>query len=187
MTLPSDTLGDALLAELVSREEPVALAVLPPPAQAQATYTPEVMVELMVQHPGWSHKQFAEFFGRPVGWFSTVLANDTFQQALDLRRHEVANPELTATLEERIRALSLRAVTVLHNKLDTPGVSDLVVLKGAELGLKALAAYIPTPPDPTDSPRTGANAVAERLMAAMEKMDAQKREVTVIEVQATEV
>jgi hypothetical protein len=178
--------GAALLSELVGRElaAPAGTAVALPPT-ARESYSPEVMVELMVRNPLWSHQQFAAYFGRPASWFSSVLASNTFQQELDKRRGEVANPDLTATMDERFRALSLQAVTVLQEKLNVKGVSDLVVLKSAELGIKALGMGNPAPPDPTPQRATGADAVAERLMATWEKMQAQRA--AAVDVVATEV
>lgn len=151
------------------------LAVLPPPLPiAQAHYSHEAMVDLMVLNPQYTHAQFAAHFGRHPSWTSAVLASDAFQQALDLRRHEVLDPSLTATMEERFRALALRSVTVLQEKLNTTGVSDLVVLKAAEIGIKALGMGNAPPPLLPTLPSSSSETVADRLLAAMDRRDQQR-------------
>lgn len=133
-------------------------------------YSPQAMVELMIAHPDWGHKELAEAFGRPPSWTSVVLASDAFQAVLDTRRHEVADPSLSATLEERFRGLAIRAATVLQEKLNSPGVSDLVVLKAAELGVKAVMSK---PVEAPQAPRleNSSQSVAEKLLAAMDARD----------------
>lgn len=151
-------------------------------------YTPQAMVQLMVDHPDWGHKELAEAFGRSPSWTSAVLASDAFQQALDSRRHEVADPSLSATMEERFKGLAIRAATVLQEKLNSQGVSDLVVLKAAELGIKALGmgnkqqSDAPQLPSPTNS----SESVAEKLLAAMDARD-RSRTIDVETVEVTEV
>ena len=145
-------------------------------------YTPEAMVQLMIDHPTWTHAELANAFGRLPSWTSAVLASDAFQQALDGRRHEVADPSLSATMEERLRGLTIRAVTVLQQKLDSTAVSDLVVLKAAEMGVKAL---IQKSPEPTALPRleNSSQSVADKLLAAMDARDrARTIDVEVVEV-----
>jgi len=135
-------------------------------------YTPERMVQLMVDHPDWGHKELAAAFGRLPSWTSAVLASDAFQQALDMRRHEVADPSLSATMEERFKGLAIRAATVLQEKLNGQGVSDLVVLKAAELGIKALGLGQKAPETPQlPSNQNSSESVAEKLLAAMDARD----------------
>ena len=142
---------------------------------AKAFYSHEAMVELMVSNPHYTHTQFAAHFGRHASWTSAVLASDAFQQALELRRHEIADPSLTATMEERFRALALRSVTVLQEKLNTAGVSDLVILKAAEIGVKALGMgnHAPIPVVVVNS-SSSSETVADRLLAAMDRRDQQR-------------
>ena len=135
-------------------------------------YTPQAMVQLMVDHPDWGHKELAEAFGRQPSWTSAVLASDAFQQALDTRRHEVADPSLSATMEERFKGLAIRAATVLQEKLNSQGVSDLVVLKAAELGIKALGMGNKQPDHPQlPGSSNSSESVAEKLLAAMDARD----------------
>jgi hypothetical protein len=150
------------------------------------SYTPMAMVALMIEHPEYSHEQFAWHFGRQASWTSSVLASEVFQLALAPYKDQIADPALTATMEERFRALAMRSVVVLQEKLNSGNVDDSVVLQAAGLGIKALgmgnsqAAPVAAIAGPTSSSET----VAERLLAAMDRRDAQRTiNVTAHEVQ----
>ena len=159
-------------------------------AYAAQRYSHEAMVQLMVDHPEYSHAQLAHAFGRPPSWISTVLASESFQAVLDTRRHEVADPSLTATMEERFRALALRATTVLQEKLNSPGVNDLVVLKAAEIGVKALGlGQRPAEPAALPAPVNSSQTAAEKILAAMDALDARREaaKAEAVDVEAREV
>lgn len=182
----TQTLGLPELAQLlVDESRPETPPAVASPSTAPP-YSPQSMVQLMVDNPSWSHTRFASHFGRQPSWMSAVLASDAFQQALDSRRHEVADPSLSASMEERFKGLAIRAATVLQEKLNTVGVSDLVVLKAAEIGVKALGLGQKQPETPRlEAPQNTSQNVAEKLLAAMEARDrARTVDVETIEVAA---
>ena len=109
-------------------------------------YTHEAMIDLIVANPWVSQNQIAAHFGYTPAWISNVFASDAFQERLAARREEIVDPALKATLEERFRALVLRSLEVLQEKLNKPVVSDTVALKAAELGAKALGLGGNAPP-----------------------------------------
>lgn len=149
---------------------PPSTALVP---EAKESYSHEAMVRLMVANPSFTHAQLAGHFGRPAVWMSAVLASEAFQQVLDLQRHLVADPALTASLDERFRAVAIRSVTVLGERLNNPAVADLVVLKAAEIAVKALGVGILPAPVVVEAPKQELS-VAEKLLAAMDKMDEQR-------------
>lgn len=129
-------------------------------------YSHAAMIDLIVANPNWTHKQYAKHFGQGPGWFASVLAGDQFQLQLDERRSEVRNPALTSTLEERFRALTLRALDVVQAGMDNPKVQDATVLKALELGIKALGMGKAKGDDDENKPKVaGLDALAERLIA----------------------
>lgn len=153
--------------------EAVTAAHTPKPA-----YTAQALVELMIQQPTWRHEQYAGHFGRGLGWFYSILASDSFQLTLDPYRHQIADPTITSTLQERFRALTLRALGVLQSKMDLPDVSDIVVIKSAEIGIKALGmGQQQQEPVPPAAP-VEVDSLANRLVAALEK---QRRNVRTVE------
>jgi hypothetical protein len=135
-------------------------------------YSPELMVDVILNNQDFSSKQLAEIFGRTQGWVSQVLASRSFQDALEPHRHLVLNPEYAMTLEERFRGLTIRALTVLQEKMEAgKALPDMTVLKTAELGIKALGMgqKVEKPTSPEDIPQNSSEKVAERIMAAMQK------------------
>lgn len=165
---------DALVREVLS---PVQLPSPIPQATAiaisKAPYTHEAMVDLMIARPDYTHAQLCAHFGRPASWLASVLASDAFQDAIAPRRHLVLDPTLSASLNERFKALAIHTSNVMMAKLDGKEVSDLLVLKAGEIAVKALGlgqknynaeAIQQAPAAPADS-------VAERLLAAMDRRD----------------
>ena len=135
-------------------------------------YSPELMVDLIINNPDYSPKQLGEIFGKPQSWVAQVLASANFQSALDPRRAEVLNPEYAMTLEERFRGLTIRSLNILQEKMEAGKVlPDMTVLKIAELGIKALGmgqkAAEKAAPD--EAPKNSSEMVADRIMAAMTK------------------
>jgi hypothetical protein len=168
--------------------EPPAPAPAPTLPAAKATYSHVAMVNLMVENPTWTHTQLAAYFGRAPSWMASVLASEAFQLVLDVRRHEVSDPSLTATMEERFRALALRSVTVLQEKLNVSTVNDLVVLKAAEIGVKALGMGQKQPDAPPPAkPENSSQTVAEKLLQAMDARDRSRSNSQAIDVEAVEV
>lgn len=154
---------------------------------ACAPYSHEAMVDLMIQHPEWNHAELASYFGRSQGFMAAVLASDAFQQVLEPRRHLVLDPTLAATLDERFRALAIRSATVLQHKLEATDVNDLTVLKALEVGAKALGMglkpKVSDEPPKLEAPATGAQAIADKIMHAMQ----QRKNAEAIDVEAKEI
>jgi hypothetical protein len=101
-------------------------------------YSPAILVQTIIDHPDWDNRQLAAKFGRPASWYFSTLASDSFQAALDPRRHEIADPRIVSTMEERFRALTLHSMETLHKKMDEGKIDDFTVLKALETGVKAL-------------------------------------------------
>jgi hypothetical protein len=99
------------------------------------------------------------------------------------RKHEVADPALTATLEERFRALAMRSLEVIQQKLDAPEVNDLFVLKAAEIGVKALGLGVGPTVQVQAPAAVGAEAVADRIMRAMAEAKARTAKAAAVDVE----
>lgn len=127
-------------------------------------YTHEAMIDQLITNPHLSQGELAALFGYSAGWISTILASDAFQEKLAARREEIVDPIMKATMEERFRALSIQSLDILRQKLDRPAhqVSDLLVLKTAELSAKALG-YGARTEAPPAVPVGRIEALADRL------------------------
>ena len=152
-------------------------------------YSPELMVDLIINNPDYSSKQLGEIFGKPQSWVAQVLASASFQAALDPRRAEVLNPEYAMTLEERFRGLTIRSLNILQDKMEAGKVlPDMTVLKIAELGIKALGMgqKAAEKAAPEEAPKNSSEMVADRIMAAMAKRKAAEQG-DAVDVEAVEV
>ena len=130
-------------------------------------YTHEAMARLILENPWISQNQLAAHFGYSPAWISTVITGDAFQSFYAQMRTELLDPELRLTLEERFRALTMKSLQVLQEKLSRPAneVSDQLALRAAELGAKSLGIGGNAPP--IIVPDAGAHLarLAERLMS----------------------
>jgi hypothetical protein len=151
---------------------------------AVSGYSPTAMIDLIIANPDYTHAQYALHFGRTPGWFASVLASETFQLALDSRRGEIPDPAITASMDERFKALAMRSLFVIQAKLDKPDVSDLIVLKAAEIGVKALGLGNAIPVAALPAPAGSIDSLADRLVAALDK---QRKNVKTVDVTVTDV
>lgn len=151
-------------------------------------YSPDALLALIIEEPGRSHSYYAAAFGRNAAWFASVLASNAFQSRLDTCRDMIADPSISGTLEERFRALAVQSLNVLQAKMDGKEVSDFLVTKAVDLSVKALGmGQFAAPVTPQEAAPTGAEAVAERIMAAMAKQRAAARNAEAVDVVAKEV
>lgn len=146
--------GDQLLGELKSG--PIVPHAETMGRLKRLSYTHKALIDLIIEKPELDQNQLAAAFGYSASWISNILASDAFQEEMALRREQVIDPELKATIEERFRGLVILSLDVLKKKLTGPQVSDNVALRAAELGAKALGIGGHATPNP-------ANLAADRL------------------------
>jgi hypothetical protein len=133
------------------------------PARLRQNYTHDALIDLLIARPDMTQRQIAAYLGYTESWLSVVINTDAFQAKLAARREEIVDPELKATLEERFRALAAQSLKVLQERLTRPDVSNQVVLRAVELGMKANGiGQDRAPPAPHDD---RLERLAQRLMA----------------------
>lgn len=161
---------DQMLAEMAQAGqaaiERVGVGSVPSVKPPKIRYTHEAMADLILQNPWISQNQLAAHFGYSPGWISTVITSDAFQAFLHSRQAELVDPELRATLEERLRALTAQSLRVLQEKVSQPfgQVPDQLALRAAELGIKGLGLGVAPPPPAPPDPGKYLPELAERLM-----------------------
>lgn len=135
----------------------------------KVSYSHDSMIELIIEggrRPGGiSQKEIAAHFGYTEAWISNILASDAFQAKLALRREEIIDPVLRASIRERFEALVIQSLKVLQEKLNQPSVSDNVAIRAAELGAKALGVGGHAPPKAPESSQDRLARLAGRLVA----------------------
>lgn len=133
-----------------------------------SNYSHAAMVQLIIQHPELNHAQLAANFGRTAGWFASILASSSFQEALAPYKHAIADPSITATMDERLQGLAIRSLIVIQSKMDSKGVADAVVLEAAKIGIKGLGLGNAVQEKQVVT-AGNVDTLAERLVAALEK------------------
>jgi len=145
------------------------------------SYTHQAMIDLIIADPAISQDRLATHFGYTPAWICQVVNSDAFQAMLATRRAEIVNPELSATVEERFRSMTSRALQVVQDKLSMPSncVPDNLALKAIELGAKALAVGGNAPPEPPGR----LERLAERLLTLQQQPAAPLERIIDAEVQ----
>lgn len=100
-------------------------------------YSHDAMIDQIISNPSVSEIELGEMFGYSKQWVSRLMCSDAFQARLALRREEIVDPKLTATLEERIRGVAFASLKVIQDNLEAnPTIGN--ALKAAELTLKGM-------------------------------------------------
>jgi uncharacterized protein YciW len=90
-------------------------------------YTHEGMIDLILQDPTVTAPELAKLFGFSTFWVQRVIASDSFQARLAERRRGVIDPVVAATVNERLMSVTLHALTVLEEKLDTEASAEVAL------------------------------------------------------------
>lgn len=152
-----------------------------PPAPVPLAYTNSAVISYLIAHPGATPTVVAKAFGQKTGWFLSLLASDSFQLSLDPQRHLIHDPAITATMEERFRALTLHSLAALQTKLAHTEVTDFLVVKAAEIGVKALGLGVAKIEQTVVTTVGNVDTIADRLVAALEKQRRNIRSAVVVE------
>lgn len=143
--------ANQVLDELTS-SPPAPLARSGTPRLGKIRYTHEDCIDRILADPTISQNALAELYGYSAGWMSIMVNSDAFQARLAERRAELVDPILQVTLNERFRAVTIRSLEVLQEKLAKPvdAISDKLALEAAALGARSLGLGQPTNPAPAN-------------------------------------
>jgi len=99
------------------------------------SYTHEAMIDLILAEPTVTHAELAEVFGYSPGWIGRVVASDSFKARLAERKEKLIDPQLSATLNDRLRTVAVRSIDVLNERLSKEDASAKFALEA--LGVAA--------------------------------------------------
>ena len=102
----------------------------------------DAMIDLILKDPTVSSRELAAVFSYSQGWIAAVLASDSFQARLAQRKAALIDPIIARSLNERLRAVAIRSVDVIQEKLSEESVSAQYALDAlgvAQAGLNTLA------------------------------------------------
>lgn len=127
--------ADRMLGELTGKPQPVGNGG----AIQKVRYSHEAMIDLIIAKPWISQNELAAHFEYTAPWVSRIIASDAFQARLAERTKELVDPTVRATVEERFKALVLRSLEILEEKLAKPShqIPDQLALRTFELSARA--------------------------------------------------
>ena len=128
-------------------------------------YSHDAMIDLIIMEPSISQNELAATFGYTPGWVSQVMSTDMFKARLEVRKEELTDPTIRATLKERFEAVTRRSLEILMEKLSVPNPPDNLVLEAAKLGSKSLGMGISAPPPPAPNAVDHLANLAHRLVS----------------------
>ena len=103
------------------------------PRLDRVSYTHDAMIDLVLGNPMVSQNEIAAHFGYTPAWVSIIFNSDAFQARLADRKTEIVDPLVRGQVEEAIKGLVARSVSILREKLDNPNA-------GTELALEVFKA-----------------------------------------------
>lgn len=108
------------------------------PVVKKMSYSHLAMAEMILANPGISQNKLAATFGYTPGWISQIVNSDGFQLVLSELRDKLVNPQLTLSIEERLRGIAAKSADVLQEKLAGAQVSEDLAVKALEISTRAL-------------------------------------------------
>lgn len=90
-------------------------------------FTHDAIIDEIIANPGITEQELGDKFGYSKVWISRLICSDAFQQRLALRKGEIIDPMLTATVEERLRGVTMQAIQVVEDKLEATGDPKLAI------------------------------------------------------------
>ena len=106
-------------------------------AIARVNYSHDAMIDILIANPGITQNELAKMFGYTVPWVSRVTNSDAFLARLAERKTEIVDPALTASIDEKLRAVASKSLDVVLEKLALTNNPDLA-MKALETTTKAL-------------------------------------------------
>jgi len=96
-------------------------------AIARVKYSHDAMIDMIIANPAISQGMLAANFGYTQAWVSQVINSDAFQARLAMRKEELVDPGILASIEERFKGLIHQSVTVIGDKLAATQNADLAL------------------------------------------------------------
>lgn len=120
------------------------------PEIAKVRYTHDAMIDMIVENPAISQNEIAAKFGYSAAWVSIIVNSDAFQARLKERREDLVDPQLRATVKDRLQAVANKAMERLMERLATNApFSNKELIEAAGMATKGLgfgAPQVPTGP-----------------------------------------
>lgn len=81
------------------------------------SYTHDAVIDYIIENPMAGHQEIADHFGYSKVWISRLICSDAFQARLAKKKDLILNT-VAASVEERVRETTLKALDIIDDKLD---------------------------------------------------------------------
>lgn len=101
-------------------------------------YPHDAMIDEIIIDPNIKQGELARRFNRTEAWISIIVNSDAFKFRLKERKAELVDPQIRASVEERLDAVAKRALDKLLDRLEGkngPNMSDNNLIQAAKLGV----------------------------------------------------
>lgn len=105
---------------------------------SRVRYSHDAMIDLVLAQPMISQRDIAKHFGYTETWVSVIFNSDAFQARLAQRKADLVDPILSATLDDRLRAVAQKSLDIVLEKLHQPVVGFKDALEAATMATKGL-------------------------------------------------
>lgn len=96
------------------------------------------VADMWIDDPRLSQGEIARRMGRTEGWLSVIVNCDAFQEYLAVRKEELLDPILKASVEERFRAIANVAADKFMERMQLGAVSNRELLSAMDVTAKGL-------------------------------------------------
>ena len=102
-------------------------------------YSHKGMIDLILANPGITQNEIATQIGYSASWVSLVMSSDAFQAELQARSEQIIDPTLKLTVEQRLKGVMVRSLSILEEKLKNrpEDIPDNLVVRALEASAKA--------------------------------------------------
>jgi hypothetical protein len=135
------------------------------PAIASVSYTHDAIIDEILARPGIAQWELAKIFGYSQAWMSIIINSDAFKERLAERKGVIVDPQIRASVEDRLDAVARMSLDKIMDKLESPGphkIQDLVAAARLGVGDRNLVNSKPAVQNnlyvvhlPTPAPNTG--------------------------------
>lgn len=104
------------------------------------TYTHEAMIDLILQEPTVKYSELAEIFGFSEGWIARVVNSDAFAARLAERKAALIDPQISRSLNDRLRGVTVKAIDLISEKLSSEEAGASYALEALGIATGAMKA-----------------------------------------------
>ena len=82
-------------------------------------YTHDAAIDVILANPSITQKELARMFDRTEAWVGILVNSDAFKARLAERKGELLDPQIRASMEQRLEGLANRALDKLLDRIDS--------------------------------------------------------------------